>query len=186
LALGKWRDFEAARPAMSKTSYTIQTFTMSASLAEDRIRLDTVDANGIFQAIWITRRLGNLMVPHIASHAEKQVASGLPKELVLSMNQEKLKAERTANPVPPVRAQPAITPWLARTVHFNQRPEGLIWTMTDDHSIDAHMILAGDNIRALLDVFLTSYRSLEWGAEAFPDWVIEAGAAKEVPVSRLN
>lgn len=156
---------------------------MSASPGEDRIRIDAVDPQGIFQAVWITRRLADRFLPHLAAHAEKQVRPGLPPELVLSIDQEKLRSDRAEHPIAPVQVQPAIAPWLCRTIHLKDRAPGLVWTMTDDAANRAHMVLAGDNVRALLDVFLNSYRKLEWTEQAFPEWIREHAIAAP---ARLN
>lgn len=172
---------------MDKAQFIIQTFTMQADFAEDRIRLDAVDAAGVFQSIWYSRRLADRFLPHFAAHAEKSVDSGLPKDLLLSMNQEQLRIERAENPHPPVQPTVELRPWLAQTVHLNEGPEGLIWTMTDDRTIDAHMVLSDEAERSVLDVFLTTYRTLEWSDHPFPDWVRDAAAQPApVPPESLN
>jgi hypothetical protein len=171
---------------LNKNEYIIKTFTMSADLGEDRIRLDAVDGAGVLQAIWITRRLADRFLPHLGADTEKQVQSGLPRDLVLSMNHEQLRSERAANPPPAVKVQPAITPWLCRTIRLKERPQDLIWTMTDDATIDAHMVLDGNNIGALLDIFLNSYRKLEWSEDAFPEWLRERTDAGRPRAGLLN
>jgi hypothetical protein len=171
---------------LSKSEFLIQTFTMTASPAEDRLRLDAVNAGGLLQAIWITRRLADRFIPHLAKHAEKQAEASAARDLVLSMQQEQLRSERAASPIPAVRLQPAIVPWLCQTIQLKERPEGLIWTMSDDGLSNAHMVLTGENVRALLDIFLTSYRKLEWSEQGFPDWALEAAAPKVGVAATLN
>jgi hypothetical protein len=171
---------------LSKTEFLIQTFTMTAHPAEDRLRLDAIDVNGLLQAIWLTRRLADRFLPFLAGHAEKQAEASAARELVLAMQQERVRNERAAAPTPAVQLQPAIVPWLCRTIQLKDRPEGLIWTMSDDVAIDAHMVLAGEHVRALLDIFLTNYRHLEWHEQAFPEWAVEAAAPKAISPARLN
>jgi len=172
---------------VDKAQFIIQTFTMQADFAEDRIRLDAVDATGAFQSIWYSRRLADRFLPHFAAHAETNVESGLPKDLLLSMNQEQLRIERAENPDPPVQPTGEVRAWLAQTVHLNEGPDGLVWTMTDDRNIDAHMVLSEEAERAVLDVFLTTYRALEWSDHPFPTWVRDAAVQPEpVPPGSLN
>lgn len=171
---------------MDKSTFIIQTFTMQADFNQDRIRLDAVDSAGNYQAIWYTRRLADRFLPPFAKHAEKNVESGLPKDMLLSMNQEQLRMERAENPLPVIPQVADAPPWLCQTVHLNEHPDGLQWTMTDDASIDAHMILADQAVRAVLDVFLTTYRALEWSEQAFPEWVREAAVAAVVRPGTLN
>lgn len=154
---------------------------MNVNVVEDRIRIDAVDAGGSFQAIWLTRRLAERFVPHLATKAELQVESGLPREIVLSMDQQQLRDARASNPTPPVAAPPDLTPWLCVTIHLSERPEGLIWTLTGDRLIDAHMVLTPESVRALLDILLTSFRALEWGEVCFPEWLISAATPNQVP-----
>ncbi len=171
---------------MSRASFVIQTCTMHANLVEDRIRMDAVDENGAYQAIWLTRRLADQFIPHLAGHAEKQVEQGLPPALVLSADQLQLRSERAEKPIPPVTIQPAVSPWLCVTIHLNQQAEGLIWTLTDDRMIDAHMVLTGQGIRALLDIFLSNYRALGWPDGSFPVWIKQADAPAAVTPRSLN
>jgi len=58
--------------------------------------------------------------------------------------------------------------------------------MSDDLLTDAHMVLTGENVRALLDIFLTSYRQIEWSEQGFPEWAIEAAAPRATVAATLN
>lgn len=171
---------------MNRASFLIQTCTMHANLVEDRIRMDAVDGEGTYQAIWLTRRLLDQFMPHLAAHAEKQVQSGIAAALKLSMDQQALRIERAEQPMPPVTIPLGVAPWLCITIHLKHQPDGLIWTLTDDRMIDAHMALAGQGIRAMLDVFLTSYRALGWDEACFPDWAREAAATTQSAPRVLN
>jgi hypothetical protein len=159
---------------------------MNAVASEDRLRLETVSDSGELQAIWVTRRLADRFVPALAKHVEQQVQPSVSKPIMLSINQDQVRKERASNPAPPVPLQREITPWLCRTMHLKKREQGLIWTMTDDATIDAHMILTGNTVRALLDVFLNNFRKLEWSEEAFPEWVRDSIAAAPVEKNKLN
>ncbi len=171
---------------MNKTTFIIQTFTMTADLTQDRIRLDAVDVTGDYQAIWYTRRLTERFLPHLSAHVEKSVQTGLPRDILLSMNQEQLRIDRAENPLPSIQPSAEVHPWLCQTVHLNPHPEGLQWTMTDDLTVDAHMVLTDEAVRAVLDVFLNTFRALEWSEQAFPEWVREAASTGAPAPGTLN
>ena len=167
-------------------SFVIQTFTMNPDIPEDRVRLDIVTPEGAYHAVHITRRLADKFVPVLASKAEAQVSDGIPKDLALSMQQEALRAERDSNPQPAVPALKYSRPFLCQTIHLSDREDGLLWTMTDDASFEAHMVLDAQGQRAVLDVLLITYRALEWGEEAFPEWVRERGQVQAPARGKLN
>ncbi len=172
---------------MTRQTYLIHTFTMAADFDEDRIRLNTVDPTGQYQALYLTRRLADRFVPIMAQRAEKAVAGPIPSELVLDIEQEKLRMERDSNPQAPVETAPDARPWLCKTIHMGDREEGGVQlTFTDDASIDAYLILDEQSLRATLDVFLISYRALDWSEQAFPDWVAARGNAPPVERGTLN
>lgn len=161
--------------------FAIQTFTMHADLAEDRIRIDAVDAGGAYQAIWMTRRMADRFVPHLGEHAEKQVKPGMPASLLLAMNQEKLRLDRAASPADPVKPDPARAPWLCRTIHLTPQDGGLVWRLVDEKGAEAAVQLNEQAVRAVLDVLLTTYRALDWGEQPFPEWVREAAGSPATP-----
>lgn len=171
---------------MEQAGFLIKTFTMSVDLIEDRIRFDAVDTTGDFQAIWFTRRLANTCLPHLAAHAEQHVSDNIPRELALVMNQEKLRIEREVSPTPPVVVSPDLQPWLCRTVHLATRNKDLLLTMCDDRGSQASIVLNEEAVRAVLDIFLTSYKALEWSDEAFPQWVRGAAAPPARERGSLN
>jgi hypothetical protein len=149
----------------------MRSFTLSAHPHEDRLRIDAVNAQGEAQAIWITRSLADKFIPALTKHAEQKTESGLPAEIALSFSQAKLRVKRAENPSPPVRAKPMVTPWLCHQVRIGERPNGLIWSLTNASGDEAFMILTGENVRALLDIFINNYRKLGWTEDAFPDWI---------------
>ncbi|PLK26289.1 hypothetical protein [Novosphingobium sp. TH158] len=170
-----------------RQTFIIHTFTMASDLNEDRIRLHAVDPAGQFQAIFLTRRLADRFVPVLAERAEKAVSGPIPGDLVLSIEQERLRMERDSNPQPPVEAVPDALPWLCTTIHMSDNPQGGVQIdFTDERSIDAYLGLDEQSLRAMLDVFLITYRNLGWSEDAFPDWVRSRGEAQPVQRGALN
>lgn len=171
---------------MEKDSFVIQTFTMNADVREDRIRLDTVSTDGGLRSVHFTRRLTDRFIPAMATKAEGTVRAGLPKELALSMEQEALRSRRDANPLPAVPPPADAQAYLCQTIHLSDREDGTLWIQTDDATFEAHMVLGAEALRAVLDVFLITYRALEWSEQAFPDWVRERGKVQAPSPSSLN
>ena len=61
--------------------FRIQTFTGRYDPVEDRLRLDAVDAQGGKQAIFLTRRLVDRVIPVLVSHLEGKTPEGVPADL---------------------------------------------------------------------------------------------------------
>ncbi len=154
--------------------FEIETFTAQPDLVEDRIRLDTVSPDGRSATILLTRRLTDRFLPLLINAVEQSARSGLPREIALAMEQQKLRIERHENPVPDVIVAKGSAQWLCRTIHIESRSDHLLWTLTDDGGNTAAMALPGETTRAVLDVFLLMYRQLEWSEQVFPAWMTEA------------
>lgn len=148
-----------------------ETFTVNADAIEDRVRLDAIGADGAALSIMLTRRLCDRFLPLFVNAVEQSTRPGIPREIELSMAQERLRLERAENPLPDVVLPTDVAPWLCRTIHLEGRGDGLFWTLTDDGEHTAGMTLAGDSPRGVLEVFLQMYRHLEWDVQVFPAWL---------------
>lgn len=60
----------AVKPGPDRLLFQIQTFTARYDPAEDRLRLDAIDAKGHKQALLLTRRLADRIIPVLVSHLE--------------------------------------------------------------------------------------------------------------------
>lgn len=69
----------------------VQTFTARYDPIEDRIFLNTVDATGAKQVIYLTRRLMDQIIPVLAKHLEDKTPKGVPPDVVQSMTQERVR-----------------------------------------------------------------------------------------------
>lgn len=61
--------------------FQIQTFTARYDPAEDRLRLDAIDAKGRKQALLLTRRLADRIIPVLVSHLEGKTPEGISADL---------------------------------------------------------------------------------------------------------
>jgi hypothetical protein len=83
-----------AEPGKARALFRIQTFTGRYDPVEDRLRLDAVDAAGGKQAIFLTRRLADRVIPVLVSHLEGKTPGGVPAELAQGMSQSRARQAR--------------------------------------------------------------------------------------------
>ena len=141
-----------------RTQFRIQAFTGVYDLIEDRLRLDSVDAEGHTQSVFLTRRLTDKIIPVMVSHLEAKTAEGVPKVLAQEMQQSGARqARKVAEATAAVQAKDQARHWLCRTVHFQKAQNGLILTFTDDATVDAVIHMLDANLRAFLDILLDLY-----------------------------
>ena len=171
--LGQQRTGQAAiEPGPDRLLFQIQTFTARYDPAEDRLRLDAVDANGQKQALWLTRRLADRVIPVLVSHLEGKTPEGIPPDLAQGMSQSRARqARQTADTMPAVVAESGTPTWLCRTIHVQKAQQGLNVIFTDDVSVSAVMPMVEANLRAVLDIFLELYTKANWPTEPFPEWM---------------
>ena len=171
--LGQQRTGQAAiEPGPDRLLFQIQTFTAHYDPAEDRLRLDAVDANGQKQALWLTRRLADRVIPVLVSHLEGKTPEGIPPDLAQGMSQSRARqARQTADTMPAVVAESGTPTWLCRTIHVQKAQQGLNVIFTDDVSVSAVMPMVEANLRAVLDIFLELYTKAGWPSEPFPEWM---------------
>ena len=171
--LGQQRTGQAAiEPGPDRLLFQIQTFTARYDPAEDRLRLDAVDANGQKQALWLTRRLADRVIPVLVSHLEGKTPEGIPADLAQGMSQSRARqARQTADTSPAVVAESGTPPWLCRTIHVQKAQQGLNVIFTDDVSVSAVMPMVELNLRAVLDILLDLYTKAGWPTEPFPEWM---------------
>ena len=166
--------------------FAIATFTAQPDIAEDRIRLDVLSPAGATQSIYLTRRLSDRFVPLLLERIESQVGPGVPKEIGLAMSQQQLRIERQESPIPDVEPQQGASRWLCQTIHLSDEQGAVLWTLTDDASNTAAMLLPAEGLRSILEVMLLVYQRLEWGLDVFPEWLLEGVASPANSPGMLN
>ena len=161
-----------AADGKGRAQFRIQTFTARYDPVEDRVRLDAVDAQGGKQAIFLTRRLTDRVIPVLVSHLEGKTPDGVPADLAQGMSQSSARQARQTGETTPAVAADAETPtWLCRTMHFQKADHGLNVIFTDDTQVDAVMPMVEANLRAVLDILLDLYTKANWQTEPFPEWM---------------
>ena len=171
--LGQQRTGQAASElGPDRLLFQIQTFTARYDPAEDRLRLDAIDVKARKQALLLTRRLADRVIPALVSHLEGKTPEGIPADLAQGMSQSRARqARQTADTSPAVVAESGTPPWLCRTIHVQKAQQGLNVIFTDDVSVSAVMPMVEANLRAVLDIFLELYTKANWPTEPFPEWM---------------
>ena len=165
------RSDAVAADRKGRALFRIQTFTARYDPVEDRIRFDAVNAQGGKQAIFLTRRLTDRVIPVLVSHLEGKTPEGVPADLAQGMSQSRARQARKTGEETPAVAVDAETPnWLCRTIHVQKAPNGLNVTFTDDARVNAVMPMVAANLRAVLDILLDLYTKAGWPTEPFPEW----------------
>ncbi|WP_430463658.1 hypothetical protein [Tabrizicola sp.] len=181
------QDLPSGAPSEEST-FAVQTFTARYDPVEDRICLNAVDATGAKQAIYLTRRLMDQIIPVVAKHLEEKTPKGVPADVVQSMTQERVRQARKAEPAAePVQADLETPRWLCTTIQMSKQPTGLAVTLTGDAACKAQIPLADLHLRAVLDIFRNSYAKAGWDLRVFPEWLgPEQANAGQVAQVRLN
>jgi hypothetical protein len=169
-------------------AFAVQTFTARYDSVEDRICLNAVDSTGAKQAIYLTRRLMDQIIPVVAKHLEEKTPKGMPADVVQSMTQERIRQARQAEPpAEPVQADLETPRWLCTTIQMTKQPAGLAVTLTGEAACKAQIPLADPHLRTVLDIFRNSYVKAGWDLRVFPEWLgPEQAAAGQGAQVRLN
>ena len=180
----------STKPRSARQLFRILTFTSRYDVIEDRLRFDAVDAQGGKQAIYLTRRLVDRVIPVLVSHLEGKTPSGVPPDLAQGMSQSRARQVRQAGETTQAVVADNETPtWLCRTIHIQKVEHGLTVIFTDDTGIDAVMPMVDANLRAVLDIFLELYTKANWPTVSFPVWMMKPDATLTVAPAqgeRLN
>lgn len=169
-------------------AFTVETFTARYDPIEDRMCLNAVDATGAKQAIYLTRRLMDQIIPAVAKHLEEKTQKGVPAKVVQSMSQERVRQVRKAErPLEPVQADLETPRWLCTTIQMKKQPTGLALTLIGGKSCAAQVPLADPHLRTVLDILRASYVKARWDLCVFPDWLgPQQGAVGQGAQVRLN
>ena len=150
--------------------------------------MNAVDASGAKQAIYLTRRLMDQLIPVVAKHLEKNTPTGVPADVVQAMTQECVRQARKAEPrAEPVQADLETPRWLCTTVQMSKQQAGLAVTFMGDAACKAQIPLADPHLRTVLDIFRNSYAKAGWDLHVFPDWLgHELAGTEQGAEVRLN
>lgn len=153
---------------------TLNRITTRYDAAEDRIGLTGELASGETLLVWLTRPLVDQLVVHLVQWLEKQQPDMPRADMILSFAQE---AAQNAQAVqPPVKADQRTDQWLARDINISPQAGQVCLTFRGAAAAPAMLTLAITPLRQWLGILHRAYRTAGWPLQAWPHWMLEAGA----------
>jgi len=165
-----------------------QRFTTEYIDQEDRFRISASLPNEEVAVMWLTRRLLDRLVSHLAGLLEQETArvpmpevqQTFAQQAAVASHQEQSKTQAQA-PVTPARAQ-VVHEWLVKEVDITPLEQGVSLRL---RGAQAHqMIVLGMPpvmLRQWLGIVHGQYVRAQWPLECWPTWMNEAAQKAQVP-----
>lgn len=149
---------------------------------EDRIRLSTELVRGEIVVLWLTQRLLNRLVPHLAAGLEKETQHTLRGEVLQAFAQQAAVATHAqeAATQPPVIPTLSVQQWLVHAVDVNAGPGGAALKFRGQEptqSVD--LTINPVQLRQWLSILRSQFVTAGWSLSAWPDWLAQAPEAPE-------
>jgi hypothetical protein len=170
-----------------------QRFTTEYADYEDRIRISHQLESEKVVVTWLTRRLTDRLVAHLAGWLEKETEQTPRPEVLQSFAQEAAAAElaqaSAAQPQEAVKPPPSPTQWLVREIDINTQPEGaglLFRGQTPEEKLQLNLTKL--QLRQWLNIVRSQYLVAQWPMSAWPDWLqpSAAGTTQSAPSAPLH
>ncbi|MDP1630813.1 MAG: hypothetical protein Q8L66_05275 [Caulobacter sp.] len=163
----------------------ISKFSLLYDAREDRLIVDTEDAEGGTTRLWLTQRLCRGLVGALVPMLEKATASHMPPQAEEAVQSwEQAAAMQDFGKTPGVKVQADATAGLVHTVHISPGEDRIVLTF----------VLVGEETRAIgvthqalrqtLSVMHNLYVAAGWPREGWPDWIADPAAL--APVGTVN
>ena len=157
-----------------------QRFTTEFIDFEDRIRISTELPNQQVAVLWVTRRLLDRLVKHLAGLLERETASAPVPEVQQSFAQQAAQMEHKQQskeqpqaPVTPKQAE-AVHEWLVREVDLTPGKQGVKLRFRGqgaEQSVELGM--PARLLRQWFGILHGQYRRAQWPLDAWPEWMNE-------------
>jgi len=157
-----------------------QRFTTEFIDFEDRLRISTELPGNQVAVLWVTRRLLDRLVSHLAGLLERETATAPVPEVQQSFAQQAAQVthaqQSQEQPQPPVTPQQAQTvqEWLVREVDLTPGQQGVsvrFRGQSADQVVELGMPAL--LLRQWLGIVHGQYRRAQWPLDAWPDWMNE-------------
>ncbi len=152
----------------------LQRITTQYIDAEDRVRLSGETAEGKTVLLWMTRRLLDRLIPHLALWLEKQYADLPRAEIMLEFAQQKAQSQL-------VLQTPVMTSGtqgqLIESVDINAGATRLRLNFkTADTSEPSGIGFEATPLRQWLTILQQAYKEAEWPMQCWPGWMEDRNA----------
>ncbi len=157
-----------------------QRFTTEFVDYEDRLRVSSELPNNQVVVLWLTRRLLDRLVSHLAGMLERETAQAPEPELqqafaqqaAATTHQQQSEAQQQA-PVTPERAQ-SVSEWLVYEVDLTQAQQGVSLRFRGRQPEQVvELGMPALLLRQWLGIVHGQYRRAQWPMEAWPQWMNE-------------
>lgn len=164
-----------------------QRFTTEFVDYEDRLRISTELPGGEVAVLWVTRRLLDRLVSHLAGLLERETAQApdpkvqqaFAQQAAVATHQQQSK-EQQQPPVVPQQAQ-IVHEWLVREVDITPAPKGVNLRFRgaqDSQKVELGM--PAMLLRQWLGIVHVQYQRAGWAVDVWPAWMTEEVKVKEV------
>jgi hypothetical protein len=157
-----------------------QRFTTEFIDFEDRMRISTELPGQQVAVLWLTRRLLDRLVEHLAGLLERETASAAIPEVQQSFAQQAAQVEHQQQsqeqPQQPVTAQQAqaVHEWLVREVDLTPGQQGVSLRFRGQGPEQVvELGMPALLLRQWLGIVHGQYRRAQWPLDAWPDWMNE-------------
>jgi hypothetical protein len=159
---------------------TAQRFTTEFIDYEDRLRVSTELPDNQVAVLWLTRRLFDRLVSHLAGLLERETAQAPVAQIQQSFAQQAAQAthqqQSETQPQPPVEPQAAkiVNEWLVREVDLTPGQDGVSLRFrgsSPDQVVELGMPAL--LLRQWLGIIHGQYRRAQWPMDPWPAWMNE-------------
>ncbi len=153
-----------------------QRFTTEYADFEDRIRVSHQLDSGEVVVTWLTRRLTDRLVAHLAIWLEKETEQIPSSDVVQSFAQEAAAATlaqaAAAEPQAAVRPPPLPVAWLVREIDINTEIAGVGLKLRGESPHEKLQLgLSRLQLRQWLNILRSQYLRAQWPMSAWPEWL---------------
>ena len=167
-----------------RSMFDIIKLTPVYDAVEDRLRLNIQTRQGPVLSMWLTQRLGTLVVLNLARQLDEEVkaeAAGLARAPLHQFEQS--AAVSRHKPDTAVKAAQAADNGLVQRVDVGRRGAGYVLTWAAVGGAEARMSIDGVQLRQFLEIFRRVYAKAQWDMQSWPVWLRQPAAATQAAVA---
>jgi hypothetical protein len=157
-----------------------QRFTTEFVDYEDRLRVSTELPDNQVVVLWMTRRLLDRLVSHLAGMLERetaqapepQIQQAFAQQAAATTHQQQSQEQQQA-PVTPEQAK-SVSQWLVHEVDLTQAQQGVSLRFRGREPAQVvELGMPALLLRQWLGIVHGQYRRAQWPMEAWPEWMNE-------------
>jgi len=158
----------------------ISRFTSEFVDLEDRVRLSSEVVDGRVVSVWLTQRLLNRLVPHLAGLLEKETQNTPRGEVLQAFAQQAAVTSHAQQATGQAGVIPALSTeqWLVRAVDVNAGGEAVALKFRGESvKQEVDVAMSQVQLRQWLGILRSQYVKAGWDVTSWPDWLGESSVA---------